>query len=328
MLAVNSHEIRNILVVTLSNIGDVILTTPVFSLLRDYFPSARVSVIVGPKGVPVFTHSQTVDRVIEFDKRMSWLEKLKFIRGLRKERFDLIVDLRNTLIPFLLRARYRTPLARKQSGLAMRERHLNRLKPLLVVKNQKNGFHFFTDEEQQSGLRKLKREIPTASDNEFILVAPGAGSHLKRWTISGFRDLVHHFFDLGRSVVLVGDEKERELGLELGRVRAGPLANLIGELTIREAAGLVARAALVVANDSAVMHLGHELERPTVSIFGPTSEQKYGRAGDRYRTVRLNLECTPCEQPECRLAYRACLDDLPASSIIETCGELLRNASS
>lgn len=327
MLAVNSRDIHNILVITLSNIGDVILTTPVFSLLCDSFPSARLSVVTGPKGVPVFHNSETVDRVIEFDKRMSWREKLKFILRLRKESFDLIVDLRNTLIPFLVRAKYRTPLVMGSSSLSMRQRHLDRLRPFLEVDHRKNTFNFFTEEERQSGLSKLKQEIPYGEDREFVVVAPGAGSELKRWGLSGFRELVQHFLDLSRAVVLVGNEKEKVLGMELGPVDHGRYANLIGRLTIREVAGLISQAALVVANDSAVMHLGHELERPTVSIFGPTSEHKYGRVGVSYRTVRLNLECTPCEQPTCRFLHRACLDDLPASTVIQTCEELLRDAA-
>ncbi|MBI4358817.1 MAG: glycosyltransferase family 9 protein [Candidatus Omnitrophica bacterium] len=320
-------KIRKILVISLSNIGDVILTTPVVSVLRDHFSSSELIVMVGPKGAPVFENSLTVNEVLVFDKSVSWFAKLMLVWELRKRKFDLVIDLRNTAIPVMIGPKYRTPLFVDRSSVSMRERHLDRLRSLIPIEHSRNQFNFFTEEEKRSMQAKLSACVDGPKGNGFVVIAPGAGSALKQWTLSGFSELIDHFIGMGMQIVLVGDDREAALGKALEDRASKPVANLVGALTLRELAALIQEVTLVVANDSAVMHLAHELERPTVSIFGPTSEQKYSRVTNGYKTVRLDLECTPCEQAQCRLERRMCLDDLPAKLVIDACEELLNDAS-
>ena len=110
ILEKEAQKIKKILVISLTNIGDVILTTPVLSVLRERFPESEITVVAGPKGVPLLTGSRTIDRVIPFDKKAPWWRTAAFTFGLWKERFDLVVDLRNTGFPLFLGSRYRTPL--------------------------------------------------------------------------------------------------------------------------------------------------------------------------------------------------------------------------
>ncbi len=320
MATIDLSKIRKIFVISTTHIGDTILTTPVISLLRERFPLSHISVMIGPNVSPFFAGSRTVNEVFAYDKKVSWFEKLKFVLELRKRKFDLVVDLRNTAIPVFIQSRYRNSLFLDRSSIPMRQKHLNQLRFLFPVDDPpENKFDFFTAEEQIYALEKL----PSSAVNDFVVIAPGAGSDLKRWTISGFVEVIDYFFKKDKAVVLVGWGRESELGLELELRASKPIINLIGALTLRESAGLIKRASLVVANDSAVMHLAHELNRPTVSIFGPTDEEKYGQVGANRRTVRLKLDCTPCEVAQCRLERRICLDDLPAASVIQACEELL-----
>jgi len=319
-------KISRILVISLSNLGDVILTTPVISLLRECYPKAYLSVMVGAKGVPLLMNSEGVDDVVVFHKKASWREKWKLMSKLRARHFDLVVDLRNTVIPWLIQSRYQTPLFVNRSSVAMRDQHLDRLQKLLPPLERSNKFDFFSLEEQQAALEKVRKYYPSARTGDFVSLAPGAGSDLKRWNRSGFSSVVNHFLKKGQSVTLLGDESERQIGLELEKSATGVIANLIGKLTLREAAGLIASSALVVANDSAIMHLSYELSRPTVAIFGPTNQKKYGRVSDTQKIVSLRLECQPCEQAQCHRPYRACLDDLPVAEVLSACEDLLQHA--
>ena len=318
---VDLKTIHKILVISTTNIGDAILTTPVVAFLREHFPLSHVSVMTGPNAAPLFIGSRTVDEVFAYDKRMPWFQKLAFVLMLRKRKFDLVIDLRNTAIPVLIQPRYRNSIVLDRSSISMRQKHLDQLRFLFSVDAVENKFDFFTEEEQTHAIEKL----PVSSRNNFLLVAPGAGSDLKRWTTAGFAEVINHFFEKGKTIVLGGWERESNLGVELEKMASRPLVNLIGALTLRESAGLIAQASLVIANDSAAMHLGYELKRPTVSIFGPTDEKKYGQVGVNRRLVRLNLDCTPCERAQCHLERRMCLDDLPATSVIQACEELLNH---
>ncbi len=268
-----------------------------------------------------------IQEVIAFDKRASWFQKLSLVLKLRSKRFDMVVDLRNTAIPFLIGAKYRTPLFVKQTAGSMRQRHLDQVRFLVSNGSGQNQFDFYSEAEKKSAIQKLKQEFPEVQGKNFIVLAPGAGGLLKRWTLSGFSEVMNYFLAQGKTVVLLGWDLERELGTELSRSASKPIVNLIGALTLRESAGLMSEASLVVANDSAVMHLAYELNRPTVSIFGPTDYRKYAQTGQNRRMIRLDLECSPCGLAQCRLERRICLDDLPATSVIEACEELLNYAA-
>ena len=117
----------NILVVTLSNFGDVILTTPVIMALVRKYPEARLTVVVGPRARSVLQRSPDIYKTVIYDKKASLGQKLKFIAELRKVKYDCVVDLRNTVIPFLVSCKKRTPLFRKFTRVNMRDRHLEML---------------------------------------------------------------------------------------------------------------------------------------------------------------------------------------------------------
>src|SRR3989338_7102793 len=100
-------EIHKILFITLSNIGDVILTLPVLSALKDNFKDADIDVVVGPRPKEIFVKDPRIHRIFVYDKHARIRDKIGFIRKLREERYDLAVDMRDSFIPFLIGARHR-----------------------------------------------------------------------------------------------------------------------------------------------------------------------------------------------------------------------------
>src|SRR3989338_2260377 len=100
--------IKKILFITLSNIGDVILTLPVMDALRENFAGARITVMVGPRAKEIFENNPHVNRLIIYDKYSKLREKIKLFHELKREKFDMVIDLRNSLFGALLPARYRT----------------------------------------------------------------------------------------------------------------------------------------------------------------------------------------------------------------------------
>jgi lipopolysaccharide heptosyltransferase II len=317
------EQVNSILVISLSNIGDCILTTPVISFLREQFPKARLDVVVGPKAISLFEPSQTSDHIICFDKKAPLAEMFRFIFHLRKAKYDLVIDLRNTLIPWFVRAQYRSRIRVDRSQTSMRMRHLARLQPYFDVTEAPNHFDFFSKEESDHAWQKFLTRTSKGNFEQFMVIAPGAGSATKRWTAAGFCEVMDHFVKQGKTIVLLGDGRERELVRNL--MHAPRVVDLVGVLSLRESASLIYRSAVVIANDSALMHLAHELGRPVVSIFGPTSHDKYWQAAANRKLVRQNLACSPCEKAQCQIEYRKCLDDLPARDVIQAAEELMKD---
>src|SRR6202008_690874 len=79
-----------------------------------------------------------------------------------------------------------------------------------------------------------------------------------------------------------------------GGSAAPGVVNLAGETTLTELAAVIRRSTICLTNDSGPMHLAVALDRPVVSIFGPTDAVwigPYGRAG---AVVQTQLSCSPC----------------------------------
>lgn len=294
-----SEETRkNILIITLSNIGDVVLTTPVIVSLRAAFPRARFTVVVGPKAAGLLQGSRMIDRLLVYDKSAGLSHKLKLVRELREEFYDWVVDLRNSAIPYLVRADRRSPVFRRQREKSARRRHLEVLEMMRLPIHENGTFDFFSKKEEASLQEKLLQKGAAASALEGIVLAPGAGSEAKQWRIEGFCEVASRLLSAYPfPLFAVGDQLELPLGEKLSQLDPGRVINLCGELTLRELAALLSRARLLVTNDSASMHLGYELSRPVAALFGPTDPERYGRESEIWRLlIEPNFESLSAEK--------------------------------
>ncbi len=313
----------NILVVTLSNFGDVILTTPVIMALSKKYPEARLTVVVGPRAQSVLQRSPDIHKIVIYDKKASFWKKLKFIGELRKARYDLVVDLRNTAIPFLVSCKKRTPLFRKFTRVNMRERHLEMLEAVEPGISVPPTFLFFNKADEVFAMRTLE-VFGVTEKNGWILVAAGAASERKRWPVKYFKEVIKALHEkTGKKVLLVGTLNEKPVADSIESELPGVVSVLCGELILPETAALIANAALVIANDSAIMHLGSEMGTPTVGIFGPTNHEKYGHEGPKFRIAREEAAACSCGSDKLPYAERSCFHGLKPEKVVRLSLELL-----
>lgn len=314
----------NILVVTLSNIGDVILTTPVMMSLVRQFPEAKITVVVGPKARSVLQRSPALHKIVIYDKKAPLFAKLKFLAELQKQRYDYVIDLRNTAIPFLVSTKKRSPLFRKFTKTNMRDRHLEALAMTGLETSSPPSFRFFNEVDEAFALRTLDTAGVTEKSG-WILVAAGAASERKRWASRQFREVVQKLHTkTGKKILLIGSLAERPVGDSIAIEAPGIVKVLCGDLTLSETATLIAKASLLIANDSALMHLGYELGTPTIGVFGPTDHEKYGHTGPKFRIAREEASSCNCHSYKLPYAERSCFHGLKADKVFELAMELLR----
>lgn len=314
---------KSILIVTLSNLGDVIMTTPVMMTLASKFPQANITIVVGPKARCLLEKSPHIYRIIVYDKRAKLLAKWKFLQELRKEKYDWVVDLRNTAIPFLVSCKKRSPLFRKFKKINMRERHLEILTMMGLSVGYPASFRFFDQADEKSCLQKLAPK-GILEQSGWILVAPGAASERKRWSVEYFREVVLRLLDrTNQKILLVGAENERSIAEAVKKHMRPSVQVLCGETTMPETAALISKASLVIANDSAIMHLGYELGTPTIGVFGPTDHKKYGHEGKYFRIALEDASLCSCGSHKLPYAERSCFHDLGPDKVFELAMELL-----
>lgn len=158
----------------------------------------------------------------------------------------------------------------------------------------------------------------------FAVVVPGTIWPTKHWHIEGFATVARYLRGTGRGVVLAGSASERERCRAVAD-RASGVQDFSGQTSLSELAALIRRAELCVTNDSGSMHLAVGLNRPVVSVFGPTDELWIGPYRRPEAVVRVQKECAPCyfrQLSDCPHNH-ACMRDVTPGMVIDCIDRVL-----
>ena len=315
-----------ILIIELSNLGDAILTLPALEGLRRAFPNAELHILCSPRVEDLFFGDPRIRRVWIWRKRAPLLRQGFLLGRLFSQRFDRVVDFRHSLIPLFLWGARRTPLIRRGNGPIHRaEQHLALLSGWGIRANgsiRSNGAAAigFGPEDQ----RWIEQRIEP--NRRVFVVAPGSRSHLKRWGAERFAQVADRLIEEQQGqVFLVGDQEDRSVAQQVIALMRRSATDLTGQTAIRQLAALLTKADLVITNDSALLHAAQAMERPTVAIFGPTDERKYGPRLPNSVVVRRRLICAPCERALCPYGHE-CMRFLEPDEVYAAAARILSQA--
>jgi len=313
-----------ILFVTLSNIGDVVLTLPIFSALKSKFPESSIDVVVGPRPKEVFIKDPRVDKIFTYDKHSSLIEKIKFINMLRKNRYDICIDMKASLMPILIGAKKKSSLfsINKTRKKHKRLHHLSKLKNLgIEYKNQKN---IYIDQKDKYTLKRLLEGGGLREEDSLIGVAPSCRSYTKEWPIEGFVKVINNLLENKRNkVVLMGEASQVNVSSAIkNAMKYEGLIDLTGKLTLNELFALIDRLKVLLTCDSASMHIASDLKVKVVAIFGPTDPKEYGPTGTHDIVIRKDLKCSPCKKALCRFNHE-CMKQIKPEEVLEAIKKLL-----
>ena len=322
---------NKILFITLSNIGDVVLTLPVLDFLRVKFPRAKITVVAGPRAQEIFRGNPAVYELLIYDKRAGFPEKFRLFSALVKQGFDMVVDLRNTFLSRLISAKYKTGafLAIPKDIRHMKDRHLYKIKPIFSRLKIEGPFRFapealYMSREDEIYIDKEleKNNIPPKS--KIVVVAPGARSHTKRWPEDKFLSLAALItYDCAAKVVLAGNNQDAAITNNISRKMKNQVLDLGGKTNLSQLACLLKKSALAVTNDSAVMHVASYLNVPVVAIFGISDEHKYGPWSGKSVVIKQDLPCRPCGQAQCRFGTLECIQSIKVQDVFTAVNNIL-----
>ena len=321
-----------ILFVTLSNVGDVVLTLPGLDLLREAFPGAQLTVLAGPRAAGIFEGNSSISRFIAFDKHGPFKKKLELFLALRSEGFDLVVDLRNALFGRLLgKAHIHRMVARRALTGHFSRRHLqvvrNGLLSIWQSLRLAEGMPSPASLPVSAGDSRyvdslLKEQGITAG--KFVVMSAGARSSLKRWPLESFAECAGRIYkEYGLKVALVGEKDEAAVSAAIITLCPEGAVDLCGRTSFLQLAGLLKKSRLLLTNDSANLHCAGYLGVPAVAVFGPTDEKAYGPWENTGIAVVNPVPCRPCMRAQCSLARRACMDDVAVAGVMEAVKQLL-----
>jgi ADP-heptose:LPS heptosyltransferase len=285
-----------ILFVTATRIGDAVLSTGLLDHLIRSHPGARVTIACGPAAAGLFAHVPGLERVIAMAKRDfrgHWWSLWSRAVGTR---WDLVVDLRGSMLAWLLRARGRVVM-----GGGRRPGHrLAQLGAVLGLDPPPPPVVWTSESDRARAAALLPPGAPV------IGLGPTANWPGKVWAPERFVALYDRLAGAGgalpgaRVAVFAGPgEAEAAMAAPvLAALPRGRTIDLAGRLTLTEAAAALARCALYVGNDSGLMHLAAAAGTPTVGLFGPSPPEEYAPCGPhaavaRTRTPMAELIAAP-----------------------------------
>ena len=225
---------KRILVIKLKQPGDVLVSTPVIAALKAAWPECHLTYLV-PKGTEDMVSGHPgLDGLLVVDRRgATWGQTWRFIRDLRRQRFDLVLELsggdRGAIYSFLTGARERLGFAHPRQPFWQRHGCFTRLLPRPPVKMHlvdqnlaavralgiepvNPRLQFFWDAAVEQKVRERLASLGLA-EKPFVVMHPGAGWRFKCWTPSGYARVIEFFQDQwGLPTVLTGTRRRARAG--------------------------------------------------------------------------------------------------------------------
>jgi ADP-heptose:LPS heptosyltransferase len=267
-----SADSDTILFITLSNIGDALMTTPVMTLLHRRHPRARMDIVADPRSSELFTHCPYRDRLLHRDKRRGLRGTIALVKTLRQRRYDLIVDLRTDGLAWLLRGHVRrTRRLRKELAGHAVERHLGIVSGPEGIAEIPPTRTWLGPAEHHAA----REQLSPLPGSRWLGIGPGARWEPKRWPAGRFRELAQDLATRFDAVVLFGGTDDAVHGREIAIGLSLPCLDLCGRTRLLQAAALLQRMRLFVGNDSGLGHLAAAVDTPTVTVFGPGDPLRY-----------------------------------------------------
>lgn len=320
----NLNSVKRVLVVTLSNIGDAVLTLPVFGALQEKFKEAQIDVIVGPRAKAVFESDPRIDTVYVYDKHASVVAKLKLVSALRKKKYDLVVDLRNSFFRYLAGAKaWNKPTLKRADEVVHKiDEHLSRIKAP-GIETEPKFYPIWISQIDADNALKLIRKKGITDEERVVCVSPGAKSHIKRWNEGGFAKVCDRLIEEFKvKILFVGDEDDRPICERIMNSMKHYAVSVAGLTNVRELAWCIKRSKLLITNDSAPLHIAGSVGVPSIALFGPTDYRKYGPRQELGAVLYKELHCSPCELALCKYSLE-CMRAITAEDVIDAAIKVL-----
>lgn len=337
---------KNILVVKLSAIGDVIHALPVSYAIKETFPEAHLTWVVEPPAYPLLQADPCIDELLLFKKKEfrsigGFLRNFgPFRRQLRRLRYDASLDLqglfKSAAIVRLAGASRRLGtcnmrelsdrVSRPVTGPNARghivERYLD-VARALGCRVEKVVFPLKISEREKDLARRILLQGGADMENPYVILAVGANWPNKRWPAKHYAKLCDWLYGRGLIPVIIGGGPVDEgIAAEIASLTEIPPVDLVGRTTLIQLASLMEHARLVLGGDTGPVHLAAGLGRKTVMVMGPTDANRNGPYGQLENALEVERPCRYCWKRACPMG-RDCLESISVRRVQEKIGTLL-----
>lgn len=326
-MTVAHKPLKRILVVRTDRLGDVILTLPMFPLLRKCFPDAHLAVLLRRYTGEILDGNPYINEVIWYDRESELIPFKEMCATLRERRFDAAV---------VVYPRLRLAWLMFRSGIPVRVgtgyRYYSFLFNRKVYEHRKDArrheLEYNLSLLQQIGcdvpedfVPEFYVEIPSSADaalndilgalrlttQELAIVHPGSGGSAREWPMRHFGVLAARLAAEGLAVIVTGTAEEAQKVRAVVDASGGVAIAMAGRLSLKQFAALIRRAKIFIANSTGPLHLAVAIGTPVVGLYpqhtamsatrwGPYTGKKAILVPDRPSDCRVCVDnATECE---------------------------------
>lgn len=265
-----------ILFISSGSIGDAIISTGILNHLMEEYPEASFTVAVGPAAIPLFEACPRIEKVISMFKlpmNRHWLELWK---KTHETFWDVIIDLRGSIIGWILNAHHRVVFRKPDKSLPKAQQ----LAAMLDLKSPPPPKLWISDETRIAARAMLPK------DKKVVIFAPRTNSTAKDWPLDNFIELERKLYKDGIVfAILCSQLQHQSLQPMFRTLPADHLLDLGGKTDLPTAYAVIEQAALFIGSDSGLLHMAAAAGTPSVGIYGPSNDKTYAPRSDKLRIV-------------------------------------------
>jgi heptosyltransferase-1 len=331
---------KKILIVKPSSLGDIVHSLPFLNALRERFPKAEIHWVIAKGFEDLLTGHPMVKKIWVINKDIwkklsqipsSFNEIRTLFKELRKERYDIVIDLQG-----LLRSGVITGATGSKVKVGFEEaREGSRFFYTCKVEGGKNihAIDRYLKVAAFLGCNITEVCFPlplsfnsslrtphSALNEDYAVMVPGARWKTKRWYPEKFGELASLIPII---TVIVGAKGDKGIVKEILASSSGKSVSLVGKTDLKELIEIIRGARFVVSNDSGPMHIAAGLGIPVFAIFGPTDPMRTGPYGKGHTVIREDVSCAPCFKKKC--ADMKCMESLSVEKVYGMIKEKLQD---
>jgi len=330
-IPLRDYPARRVALIKPSALGDIVQSLPVLTALRRRYPQAQITWVVNRAYEPLLCGHPDLDATLAVDRtggRWGFLEAAGhyggFLGRLRHARFDLVIDLQGLLRSALMAA---ASGARRRVGFGSAREGATWFYTDVVPGADLRAVHavdrYWLMAEAVgagNGPKEFRLPLPEAERRRaaglldgwprpWLFLAVGSRWETKRWPPQHFAALVRRAQAVfGGTAVFLGGGEDVPLSRATATGLAGAALDLTGRTSLPQLAALLARADVVLSNDSGPLHLAAALGRPVVAPYTCTRVKLNGPHGGETGAVETTVWCRGSYLKHCRRLE--CMRDL------------------
>ena len=345
----NNEQVRRILIIRLSSMGDIILTTPFIELAAKTFPLARIDFCTKEKFTSLLRPNPNIHKVIKAKNDLNY-SALKDLRQLIKmSNYNLIIDLQNNLKSIYLRsiqdAKVHVFIKHSLKKFLLVNFKINLLKDVKPVteryKETINRYvsgddllkitlpELYTDPVSERSIENMLDSLNITKANRLICIPAVSGHFTKTYMAENYAHIINNYPDNDAVFFLTGRGKD-SANIQLIRTLTGSkiVYDLCDKLEIEDLISLVKRSSLVICGDTGPMHIAEAFDIPIVMMAG-SSVKEFGFFPQNEKAAILennSLKCRPCShygKSKCPKGHFKCMKELTPETVLSKISSLI-----